>query len=165
MHDFQVFSDLFCTFKLKPRMLCFWVKTILPERPAQESGLCKVFLKSSLQMLEFARTYARTMQQGLGFRLVLWKGDLNMQHFPGISCRDDLEMLIYQGCSARMIQRLVFFFAGAILHAKFSKKKGAPKMQLQNLALQSHEAAGLSQGSPLSIVFMCHKIHRYEPCC
>ena len=104
-------------------------------------------------MLDFAGTFPGTMQQGLGFRLVLWKGDLNMQHFPGISCRDDLKMLIYQGCSARMIQILVFFSAGGILHAKFSKRESAPKMQLQNLPLQSHEAAGLSQGSPLSIVF------------
>ena len=90
-------------------------------------------------------------------------GDLNMQHFPGISCRDDLKMLIYQGCSARMIQ--IIAFSGAILHAKSSTTESAPKMQLQKPPLQSHEAAGLSQGSPLSIVFKCQKIHRCESCC
>ena len=64
-------------------------------------------------MLEFAGTFARTMQQGLGFRLVSWKDGLKTQYFQGISYSDDLKMLIYQGCCARMIQ-ILDFSAGAI---------------------------------------------------
>ena len=54
-----------------------------------ESGICECW--------NFATIFARKMQQGLGISLVLWIGELSMRHFPEISRREDLIMLIYQG--------------------------------------------------------------------
>ena len=56
---FQVFAGLFCTFKRIPRMFWFWGKTILPERPAQELGLCKVFLQVELAHAGVCRDFCK----------------------------------------------------------------------------------------------------------
>ena len=143
-----------------------WGKTILPERPAQESGLCKVFLHVEVAHAGVCRDVCRDdatrawisigLVQGLSenatfSRDLLQRRSKNAADLPRLLCKDDSKILA--------------FSAGAILHAKFSRRESAPKLQLQNLPPQSHEAAGLSQGSPLSIVFKCQKIHRCELCC
>ena len=112
-------------------------------------------------MLEFARTFARTMQQGLGFRLVLWKGDLNMRHFPGISCRDDLKMLISPRPLCKDDSNSSVFCRGHLTRKTFKRTTNATAKSSTSIARGGKTFSGKS---PLNI-FQCQKVHQYEPFC
>ena len=92
----SIFQCVFC--KFNTRIFCCLGSFSKDDHDHNDRDLARVSLKVAFASAgSLQRFFTRKMQQGLGISLVLWKGDLRVQHFPEISRRDDLNMLFYQG--------------------------------------------------------------------